>query len=69
MLMEGSLLYFHCGLVSLLYGYQFSENLLRVFRKGMLLWSDFLNEASEEYKKDWNQNSTYGLVEYNGGTK
>lgn len=59
---KGSLLYFHCPLITSLYYYQDPSKSLELMIELMSLWNDYLKEIIEDFKKNYNRNCDWEFV-------
>jgi hypothetical protein len=60
-IVKGTLLYFHCPLLTLLYTYESQELSVEWFLQCNNIWIKFLEEIKEDYKKSWNKKCDYKL--------
>lgn len=60
---KGTLLYFHCPLISLLYLYADEEKTLRWFEQSMEVWRECITAMKHDYRKAWNKRCEYSLEE------
>jgi len=60
-MIKGSLLYYHCPLITLLYSYEDDVVTLDYFRDAIRLWNNYVTEIKHEYRNDWNKNCDIGL--------
>jgi hypothetical protein len=61
LLLEGEALYVNSVLISLLYNFGDSDNIIPYFKPALDLWIDFLNKAPEYYRERWDLYSTYSF--------
>ncbi len=64
LLLQGEAWYVNSVLVSVLYNYGTSEEILPFFQEALDVWIDFLKKAPDMYRKRWNELSDYGF-DYN----
>ncbi len=59
--MKGSMLYFHCPLISLLYLYVDEEKTLKCFATSLEVWKNCIKAMKEDYRTAWNRRCDYSL--------
>ncbi len=59
--MKGTMLYFHCPLMSLLYLYSDEEKTLAWFKDSMAVWNDCVEAMKADYRNSWNQRCDFSL--------
>ncbi|BFT31125.1 DUF115 domain-containing protein [Alteromonas sp. D210916BOD_24] len=59
--MKGSMLYFHCPLISLLYLYADEEKTLQWFETSLNIWKDCIKAMKKDYRTAWNKRCDYSL--------
>jgi len=64
-MLKGSLLYYHCPLITLLYTFEDEEKTLEIFSGALDLWSRYILEIKEDFKKNWHTKCDWGLAERN----
>tara|TARA_B100000700_G_C15062696_1_gene866951 strand:- start:9198 stop:11303 length:2106 start_codon:yes stop_codon:yes gene_type:complete len=63
-LLKGTLLYFHCPMISLLYQFEDEQQTLQYFHEIHSLWLDFVKEAKSDFRKNWRTKCTWTKPEY-----
>ena len=58
---KGSMMYFHCPLLSLLYRYTDETKTLKAFEAGLVVWKNYISAMKEDYKDAWNKRCEYSL--------
>ena len=61
LLLEGEALYVNSVLISLLYNFGDSEEIIAYFKPALTLWIDFLKKAPDYYRERWDLYSTYSF--------
>lgn len=61
-MLKGSLLYYHCPMITLLYRYVDDELTLRYFRECMTLWIEYLEAMKTDFRNSWQKKCEAGLV-------
>ena len=59
--LKGSMLSFHCPLISLLYLYEDESKTLLWFEKSLALWVRFIKEMKSDYRLSWNKRCEHSL--------
>ncbi|TMO57471.1 motility associated factor glycosyltransferase family protein [Pseudoalteromonas phenolica] len=59
---KGSLLYYHCPLITSLYYYQDSSKSLELTNQLISLWNSYLKEIIADFKKNYNSNCDWKFV-------
>lgn len=62
-LLKGTMLYFHCAIVSFLYQFE-EEETLQHFIAAHQLWLEFVEAAKKDYRKNWKTLCEFTLPEY-----
>ena len=57
-MIKGSLLYFHCPLITLLHTYVDDAQTLEVFRRALKVWQDYLQHMKIMFRQDWKTKCT-----------
>ncbi|WP_337881097.1 6-hydroxymethylpterin diphosphokinase MptE-like protein [Rheinheimera sp.] len=52
-IIKGTMLYFHCPLLTLLYTYKSDEKTLEWFKQCFEIWQQFLYDIKEDFPKNW----------------
>lgn len=60
---KGTMLYFHCPLISLLYLYEDEKASLQWFEKALAVWNDCVEEMKNDYRDAWKKRCEYSLEE------
>lgn len=63
-LLKGTLLYFHCPMVSFLYQFEDEQETLRHFHEAHALWLEFVKDAKDDFRKNWRTKCTWTKPEY-----
>ncbi|MBZ9610212.1 motility associated factor glycosyltransferase family protein [Rheinheimera maricola] len=58
-IVKGTLLYFHCPLITLLFTYQSDELTLQWFRQAFAVWQRFLHEIKHDFPENWKKKCDY----------
>ena len=61
LLLQGEAWYVNSVLVSLLYNYGDSQEIVPHFKASLAVWRDFLKQAPQMYRERWNELSDYGF--------
>lgn len=64
-LLKGTMLYFHCVIISFLYQFE-EEEILDYFNEAHNLWLDFVQEAKVDFRENWKTMCDYSKPEYQG---
>lgn len=59
--MKGSMMYFHCPLISLLYLYADEEKTLESFAVSLNVWKNYIKAMKEDFSAAWNRRCDYSL--------
>ncbi len=60
-IIKGSLLYYHCPLLTMLYSFEEEDLTLLHFSKAMELWVKYLNEIKNDFPVSWNKKCDWGM--------
>ncbi len=52
---KGTMLYFHCPLISLLYSYEDESKTLEAFKAGLAVWIRCIQAIKQDYPNAWNK--------------
>lgn len=63
-LIKGTLLYFHCPLITLLYFFEDEEKSIEYFKEALVVWLEFLQAIKEDFPVNWKSKCTYTKPEY-----
>lgn len=63
-LLKGTLLYFHCPMVSFLYQYEDEEETLRHFHEAQSLWLEFVKDAKADFHANWRTKCNWTRPEF-----
>ncbi|TMO83676.1 motility associated factor glycosyltransferase family protein [Pseudoalteromonas spongiae] len=66
-MLKGTLLYFHCPLVTLLYYYQDEQYTLAKFSECMNIWQEFLSKVKFDFRLNYLEKCDYTKDEYKRG--
>lgn len=59
--MKGSMLYFHCPLISLLYLYADEQKTLKWFAPSLQIWKNYIKAMKKDYRNAWNKRCDFSL--------
>ncbi|WP_333969568.1 motility associated factor glycosyltransferase family protein [Alteromonas mediterranea] len=59
--MKGSMMYFHCPLISLLYLYNNEEKTLNTFAKAMDVWNRYILAMKADFRNSWQKRCDHSL--------
>ncbi|WP_166835808.1 6-hydroxymethylpterin diphosphokinase MptE-like protein [Rheinheimera pleomorphica] len=60
-LIKGSLLYYHCPMLTLLYQYEDEQVSLDCFTALLALWKDYVRAMKADYRQSWNKKCDWGM--------
>lgn len=60
-LIKGSLLYYHCPMLTLLYQYEDEQVSLDCFTALLALWKDYVSAMKADYRQSWNKKCDWGM--------
>ena len=60
-LFKGSLLYYHCPLITLLYRYEDDNLTLNWFKEGLDMWNEYLDEMEADFPESYDKPCDWGL--------
>lgn len=60
-MIKGSLLYYHCPMITMLYSFEEEEQTLHYFSKAMDLWVKYLKEIKSDFPVNWNTKCDWGM--------
>lgn len=60
-ILNGSMLYYHSPMITMLYLYENEEETLIFFKRALELWCLYLNEIKEDYRLRWNSKCELGI--------
>ena len=60
-LIKGSMLYYHCPMITVLYQYEDEQISLRCFSEILELWKEYVNEVKSDYRASWTKNCEYDM--------
>lgn len=60
-LIKGSLLYFHCPMLTVLYQYQDEQLSLDAFSRLLVIWRDYVDEMKRDFRESWNKKCDWGM--------
>ena len=60
-LIKGSLLYYHCPMLTLLYQYEDEQVSLDCFTALLALWKAYVSAIKADYRQSWNKNCDWGM--------
>ncbi|TMO69480.1 motility associated factor glycosyltransferase family protein [Pseudoalteromonas aurantia] len=63
-LIKGTLLYFHCPLMTMLYFFENEKETVIHFKEGFDIWLEFLKEIKEDFTQNWRKKCDFTLPEY-----
>lgn len=63
-LLKGTMLYFHCAIVSFLYQFNEEEEVMVHFHKAHELWLEFVLAAKKDYRQSWRTLCEYTKPQY-----
>ncbi|QOL27079.1 motility associated factor glycosyltransferase family protein [Thalassotalea sp. LPB0316] len=66
---KGSLLYFHCPMITLLYKYDDEQASLAMFTQALSLWNDYIAAIEQDFKANWKTKCNWGLEQRNKSKK
>ncbi len=61
-MLKGSMSYYHCPIVTLLYRFEDDELTMAYFHKFMQLWIGYLTEMKNDFRLSWNKKCEAGLI-------
>ena len=59
---KGSMMYFHCPLLSLLYFYTDEAKTLKAFAAGLVVWKNYINAMKSDYPDAWEKRCEHSLA-------
>jgi hypothetical protein len=68
-LLKGTMLYFHCAIVSFLYQFEEEQEVLVHFNEAHELWLEFVLAAKDDFRENWNTKCDWSMPEYQGKSK
>lgn len=60
-MLKGSLLYYHCPMLTLLYQYEDEQVSLECFTALLALWKDYVSAMKADYRQSWNKKCDWGM--------
>lgn len=60
-MIKGSMLYYHCPMITILYQYEDEKVSLQCFSELLTLWMEYVNAIKEDYKLSWAKNCDYDM--------
>ncbi|MEH8015925.1 DUF115 domain-containing protein [Rheinheimera muenzenbergensis] len=60
-MLKGSLLYYHCPMLTLLYQYEDEQVSLDCFTALLALWKDYVSAMKVDYRQSWNKKCDWGM--------
>jgi hypothetical protein len=60
-MIKGSLLYFHCPMLTMLYSFEEEKETMEQFEKSRQLWIDYLTDIKNDFQLNWNTKCDWGL--------
>ena len=60
-MLKGSLLYYHCPMLTLLYQYEDEQVSLDCFSALLALWKDYVSAMKADYRQSWNKKCDWGM--------
>ncbi|WP_372626951.1 6-hydroxymethylpterin diphosphokinase MptE-like protein [Arsukibacterium sp.] len=60
-MIKGSLLYYHCPMMTLLYQYEDEKLSLECFSAMLALWKDYVSAMKADYRQSWNKKCDWGM--------
>lgn len=60
-MIKGSLLYYHCPMLTLLYQYEDEQLSLECFAALLALWKDYVKAMKSDYRQSWNKKCDWGM--------
>lgn len=60
-IIKGSMMYFHCPLLTLLYLYSDEAKTLKAFKAGLDVWKNYINAMKSDYQAAWKKRCEYSL--------
>lgn len=63
-IIKGTLLYFHCPLLTLLYFFEDEQETIEQFKSVFALWLEFLEEIQKDFPANWKTKCTWSKPEY-----
>ena len=63
-IIKGTLLYFHCPLLTLLYFFEDEQETLEQFKNVFDLWLNFLEEIQKDFPINWKTKCSWSKPEY-----
>lgn len=58
---KGSLLYYHCPMITLLYNYSDEDKTIELFEKALQLWNEYLKEIIADFPESYNKSCNWSL--------
>lgn len=60
-IIKGSLLYYHCPMLTMLYSFEEEKETMEQFEKFRQLWIDYLTDIKNDFPLNWNTKCDWGL--------
>ena len=60
-MLKGSLLYYHCPMLTLLYQYEDEQVSIECFTALLELWKDYVSAMKVDYRQSWNKKCDWGM--------
>ncbi|MGA4606027.1 6-hydroxymethylpterin diphosphokinase MptE-like protein [Pseudoalteromonas maricaloris] len=68
-LIKGTLLYFHCPLMTMMYFFENEKETMAHFKRGFAIWLEFLKEIREDFALNWHTKCDFTLPKYRNEDK
>ena len=61
-MIKGSLLYYHCPMITVLYKYEDETESLHCFSELLLLWVDYIEQMKSDFRVNWSKKCDYDMA-------